>query len=55
MERDKYGMYYTVCGNGDDFVNIFSRDELSLLGVPQEAFEASRKGPVTFKLTFEVL
>ena len=53
LERDKFGTFYHVYSLDDDFIEAYSRDELSFLGIPQEVFQATKKGPVTFKLTFE--
>ena len=55
LQRDKFGTLYDVYGLDDDFIEVYSRDELSFLGVPQEVFQATKEGPVTFKLTFEAL
>ena len=55
LQRETSGNFFSVYGLVDDFIELFSRNELSFLGVPQEVFEATRKGPVTIKLTIEAL
>ena len=55
MYQDKYGVFYHITCLDDKTREVFDREELCFIGVPENVIEAGSQGPVTFKLTFEVL
>ena len=54
MYQDKYGVFYHLTCLDDKVTEAAIGEELCFLGVPKNVLEEASKGPVTFKLTFEL-
>ena len=52
---DASGTLYELTGAPAEFDQIFTREELCFLGLPQIVLNESRKAPITFTITFELV